>query len=90
MLEKSDAFSKIKARWECGLKGKKLIDQCNVQIISEKEKEVDHHEDERLNLITICGYSKDREKMRKIFDQHEPQNRDRNMKLIAEEYIQKR
>ena len=90
VLEKSDAFSKIKARWECGLKGKKLIDQCNVQIISEKEKEVDHHEDERLNLITICGYSKDREKMRKIFDQHEPRNRDRNMKLIAEEYIQKR
>ena len=89
-LETSDAVSKIKARWEHGLEGEKLVDHYKVQITTEKGKEVDYHEDERLKLITVRGYPKDHEKMRKIFDQHEKQNRPWNLALIADEIIQKR
>ena len=90
VLEKSDAVSKIKVRWERGLEGKKLIDHYKVQITSEKGKEVDRHGDERLNPTLITGYSEDHAKMRKILDQHEQQNRDWNVTVRAEKIIQKR
>ena len=90
VLHRSDTLSRIIAQWEKGFNGQQLIDHWKIKISKGGKKKVDYQEDEKLNLITVNGSSKNHEKMQETFDHHRKENHAWDITNIAEELIRKR